>query len=338
MAETIERETSEAVGRVGGLTSQMSSLAQTMSDTASVTGKTALRASTVADQTLDSVREVTAAATKLNASVEEINRQVTKSCDASEQAVQCGQEAEASIEALSEQAAQIGQIARAIADIAAKTNLLALNATIEASRAGEAGRGFAVVAAEVKDLASQTARSTQDINTQIASIRTATLQASERVRSMIDTIGGLQRISVAVASAVEQQSAATVAIARNMDETATAVTAMTDETQGVTRAAGQTDAQASEVLSRTASLQSAVQDLRSSVVRVIRTRPPKSTAGMSRGHRSRARWCTSPREGHRSKLRRSISPRRASCCPPTLLSRRPAPGGSSWPAWRSTPR
>ena len=278
MAERIERETSLSVEQVGGLTGEMSRIAGAMEATAARTGKMAAHASHTAEQTLGNVHQVSEAAMQLTESVSEITRQVSRSRDVSDAAVRRGEEAEASIEALSRQASEIGQIARTIADIAARTNLLALNATIEAARAGEAGRGFAVVAGEVKGLAAQTAQSTEDITRQIASVQNATARAADCVRSMVTTIGDMERISVTVASAVEEQGAATAEIARNMRETATAVTTMTEGAQSVRAAAEEADGQAGAVQRRAKDLGEAVGGLRLSVVRVIRT----STAEVDR--------------------------------------------------------
>jgi methyl-accepting chemotaxis protein len=283
MAERIERETSLSVEQVGGLTDQMSGIANAMESTAAHTGRMAARAYDTAEQTLGNVQQVSEAAVQLNESVHEITRQVSRSRDVSDAAVLRGREAEESIEALSRQASEIGQIARTIADIAARTNLLALNATIEAARAGEAGRGFAVVAGEVKGLASQTAQSTEDITRQIASVQSATERATESVRSMVATIADMERISVTVASAVEEQGAATAEIARNMRETATAVTSMTEDAQKVRAAAEESDAQAGAVKQRAGDLREAVGGLRQGVVRVIRT----STAEVDRRNHPR---------------------------------------------------
>ncbi len=270
MAETIEHEAGIAVEKVSSLTTDMSVTAVAMSATAARTGHNASEAAAAAGQTLLTAQTVASAAEQLSASIGEIMQQVSHSSAAAQKAVVAGRSARDSIEALSQQAQQIGQVTEAIADIAARTNLLALNATIEAARAGDAGKGFAVVASEVKQLATQTARSTDDITRQVSAVRQATAHAASEVAQMVTMIGEIDGITTSVAAAVEQQSAATAEIARSVGATAGAATQMSQRTDDLRGAAGETDKQAAAVRQNAGVLETAVQQLREAVVRVVR--------------------------------------------------------------------
>jgi hypothetical protein len=242
-----------------------------MSSTATQTGVNASEAAGAANQTLRTAEDVAHAADQLTAAVLEITQQVTKSRGVTVTAVGAGREAQTSIETLSQQATDISQIARMIADIAGRTNLLALNATIEAARAGEAGKGFAVVASEVKQLATQTARATEDIGRQVSAVQQATVVAAKAVERIVDTISEIEHISTSVAAAVEEQSASTAEIARSMAATASAAKLMSAQADGVRSAAQETDAQANAVLGTSAALGKEVQGLQHTVIRVVRT-------------------------------------------------------------------
>ncbi|MDA0664816.1 MAG: methyl-accepting chemotaxis protein, partial [Proteobacteria bacterium] len=152
------------------------------------------------------------------------------------------------IEELGKHSAEIGKIVSVIDDIAAQTNLLALNATIEAARAGDAGKGFAVVAAEDKSLASQTAKATEEISSQIGSVQAATKQAAEAIELIANTIRDINQVGTSISAAVEQQQAATQEIARNIEQTSTGTQEMTSNIGSVSQSIGETGNAAEEVL------------------------------------------------------------------------------------------
>jgi methyl-accepting chemotaxis protein len=271
MAEKIETETGVALQQIGQRTTALAKTASGLADSATRTGTIAQDASLAAGQALATAQTVASAAEQLAASIHEIGGQVNRSSAVVGQAVVASDETRAAIEALNGQVAKIGSVADIIREIAARTNLLALNATIEAARAGDAGKGFAVVASEVKQLANQTARSTEEITNRISEVRSATGISVAAVARIEQTIGAINEIATSISAAVEEQAAATAEIARNVAETASAANVMTARTSEVSAEAVRTGEQAAEVHQDTAGLAAAVDDLRRSVIKVVRT-------------------------------------------------------------------
>ena len=271
MAETIEASAGAALNRIGESTASMNATAGEMNALASRTDRSAQAAASAATQALSTAQMVAGAAEELAASIREISGQVTRSSDVVGQAVQAGSETRDAIEALNDQVGRIGSVAEMIGEIASKTNLLALNATIEAARAGDAGKGFAVVAGEVKALAAQTARSTGEISQRINEVRAATGAAVMAVARIETRIGEISAIAGSIAAAVEEQGAATAEIARNVGETAAAANEMTARNLEVSDEARRAGAHASQVLADVRSLDTAVGELKQSVIRTVRT-------------------------------------------------------------------
>ena len=212
-----------------------------------------------------------AATEELAASIREISGQVTHASEVSRRAAEEGERAQGQIRGLSDAAGRIGDVARLIEDIAQRTNLLALNATIEAARAGEAGKGFAVVAGEVKALAQQTARATEDIARQISAIQQETLNSVGVIESVGRTIGDIAEMTMAVAAAVEQQAAATREISRNVANTTTAGREVNERIGEVSQEADETGLRAETMREATAQVAGQMAALRQSIVQVVRT-------------------------------------------------------------------
>jgi methyl-accepting chemotaxis protein len=214
----------ESVGAIARIVSDsadgMCQAASAMRQSAIAAGEGTMAVSAASDQASRSVSTAAAGAEEVAVSVAEIARQVAESAQIASKAVAEAQATDASVSSLSEAADRISAVVRLIGDIAARTNLLALNATIEAARAGEAGKGFAVVAGEVKNLATQTAKATQEIAGQIAAIQQATGQSVTALRSISRTIERMNEIATIIAGSVEQQGAATQSIAQAVQHAA----------------------------------------------------------------------------------------------------------------------
>ena len=220
LADSFEASVRGVVDAVASASTEVKAMAESVSGTAHDTKSNSTNVVSAAGQASANIQTVASSAEELTASIDEINRQVTKSSKITAEAKSQAQATDQDVTSLVEAAERIGEVVSLIADIAEQTNLLALNATIEAARAGEAGKGFAVVASEVKSLANQTAKATDDISQQVASIQEATNGAATAIRGVGGTIGEINEIATTIASAIEEQGAATQEIARNVQQAA----------------------------------------------------------------------------------------------------------------------
>ncbi len=264
-ADRVENTTREFESVIGELieslslsSTELNAAANTLTTTADNTGRISSEAAVASQEVSSNVQAVAKTAEEITSSVQEIGNRVQEASRISGEAVEQAESTDDKIAQLSQSASRIGDVIKLITAVAEQTNLLALNATIEAARAGEAGRGFAVVASEVKMLAAQTAKATDEITVQIAGMQAATEESVEAIREIGTTINLISEISSAISAAVEQQGAATQEITRNVQQAATRSGAVASSIADVSRGAGETGSASSQVLSsaKTISLES----------------------------------------------------------------------------------
>ncbi|WP_422364981.1 methyl-accepting chemotaxis protein [Pelagibius sp.] len=265
LSQKFDETVSVVLNSVASATVEMRGTAESMSTTAGRTNERSTLVSQTADSAASNVQTVASAAEELSSSISEISSQVSLSADVASRATDEAGKADETVRSLAGAAQKIGDVVNLIQDIAEQTNLLALNATIEAARAGESGKGFAVVANEVKSLANQTAKATEEISAQINGMQAATNETVTVIGSVQKIIGEISQNATAIASAVEEQNAATTEISRNTQQVANGIQEVTSNIGEVTEATQETTKAASHVLEASDELSQQSEKLRGEV-------------------------------------------------------------------------
>jgi len=269
MIERFDAEVSEALQIVTSASAELEATAQSLSSASEETSRQAAGVASASAQASANVQTVAAATEEMTSSIQEVARQMEDARKVADTASAEAETAQAQVNSLKDAGHRIGEVVELISGIAAQTNLLALNATIESARAGEAGKGFAVVANEVKELANQTARATEEIGSQVTAMQGTIDGAVQAINRIVEVIFKLNDMAATVASAVEQQTAATGEIGRNAAEAAKGTEEVSSNITGVTQAAESSAAGAAQVLSASGSLSEQAARLKNQIDRFI---------------------------------------------------------------------
>lgn len=268
----IEKLNAEFDAEVAGILTSVADATLQLNDTASSMSSAAEETQSqsgvilgAAEESAQNIQAVSAATEELSASIREISRQTVESSTLSQRASENAGNAKDQVTRLVENSQKIGEVVNLISEIAEQTNLLALNATIEAARAGESGKGFAVVASEVKGLAGQTAKATGEIGAQIETMQTMTAETAGAIEEIVMAINKVDEVIATIASAMEEQNAATDEISQNVQNASAGAQEITANVSGVNRAAGDTGQSAGFVLESARNLERQSEKLRSQI-------------------------------------------------------------------------
>lgn len=262
MADDFEENVGGIVKSVAAAATELDASAKSLSSVADAASQQATTVASGAEEASTNVSTIAAATEELSSSVMEISNRVVEAAKISQDAVTDAERTNALVAGLAEAATKVGSVVNLINEIAMKTNLLALNATIEAARAGEAGKGFAVVAGEVKTLANQTARATEEITLQVQSMQESTNGAVAAIQNISTTIARMNEISSGIASAVVQQEATTREISQNIQQASLGTQDISRNVVVVTRAVGETGMISGQVLEASSELSQYAEQLR----------------------------------------------------------------------------
>jgi methyl-accepting chemotaxis protein len=271
LANEFQAAVGNIVDAVSSASTELEAAASTLTDTADTTQRLSGTMAAASERASANVHSIATATEEMTSSVVEIARQVQESSRIADEAVKQAQNTDARITQLSQAASRIGDVVKLITAIAEQTNLLALNATIEAARAGDSGKGFAVVAQEVKALAAQTAKATDEISNQIAGMQTATQASVAAIKEIGGTIGRIAEIASTIAAAVDEQGASNQEIARNLHQAAEGTQQVATSIVDVNRGAGETGSASSRVLASAQSLSSESSHLKIEVEKFLST-------------------------------------------------------------------
>ncbi len=269
MADRFEAEVRELVDAVSSSSTELEATARGLSGMADEASQQSATVASASGQVSANVRTVATATEELSASIAEIARRIGSSARIAGEAVDQASQTNEVVDELQAVTGRIGEIVTMISEIAGQTNLLALNATIEAARAGEAGKGFAVVAQEVKNLANQTAKATEEVGAQVAAVQQRSRGTAEAITGIVSVVEEIGKISSEIAVAVEQQGASTDEIARNVQHAARGTQEVAKNIESVNNAAGETGRAAGRVLEASESLLDRSEKLRSEVDRFL---------------------------------------------------------------------